>query len=375
MKLTINYIMSVLFIFLCSCNNLKQGKDSDNEYIVSDFYEKGSLKNCENDTVMIFLDTIKPIYYFTFNNEKYYIPLECYFYFAFWYEILEDTTAKCSFILFSGTGDEVGKYTYVVFTSGDQGLVTTTFYCINRIDYKADNAIEIRLSRTVKGYKPKKLKKKMTDSIAKISVVDTVMSAKAFSDSALNSQHEFMSEAKSENIFLLRNRTLTKKSKNVEFEMILNHYLKILDGKIVNPYLFNYLYGELTDTVKTKNGNIYFIKSHDKNCTKYSIKYNDNQYFIPHLFVIGKDTVSDGYSGFSQAEYDDEGDIILVICQKNSTAYRYYIKTVKNELFLHKIETYNLRVGMDLDSLIINKKLSQIGEKETRQIIQYINKD
>lgn len=99
-------------------------------------------KSCYDYSVSLLADTIVPNYYIKYNSEIY--RLDSYLYNqstpSFWYDIFENRSKECSFILFFGeTINE--KYRYVVFDITEDGLFASKFCEIQKQEKNDTTAI------------------------------------------------------------------------------------------------------------------------------------------------------------------------------------------------------------------------------------------
>ncbi len=186
------------------------------------------MQNCDKGRkIFLLADTIVPNYYIRSNDVNY--RLDSYQYsmkeISFWYDIYINFQRDCSFILFFGEkpgfyNGETGRYSYTIFNVADNEIKTATIFYYTVLGYKDKKTYNYLLKK----YNLTKLK---TDTIANLTIKDTVISLNQYFKEGSNISQIVEETGLKTKSYLLRNKKWTSKPKNLEEEMIRNKCIRI----------------------------------------------------------------------------------------------------------------------------------------------------
>lgn len=201
-----------IFLFLVSCkvSTQKNVVNDVETYTVTimDWYssKENDIPDCEKYILSIEADTIVPNYFIKYGNEKY--RLDSYLYnqgeISFWYDIFDNRSKECSFILFYAEAINQ-HYSYTVYNINKNNIETSRYYSIQSISPKHIKSTQI------------------IDTISTLQYTDIVMSIKDFIDKDFKFPY-----VNGINIaYLMSNGEWTRPPKDKEEELIRKHYLFI----------------------------------------------------------------------------------------------------------------------------------------------------
>ena len=136
------HLISLLCLLTIACNNKKTTntivfEDEDKKLTKDTTYisEVLSWRSCQEDLVTLTVNDNYPHYYLEYKKQRY--PLYSYAEIlsvpiVFWYDLFENRSKNCSFVLFNGSNTAEGRYSYTIFDiAPNDSLTVSGFYRIN----------------------------------------------------------------------------------------------------------------------------------------------------------------------------------------------------------------------------------------------------
>ena len=136
------HLISLLCLLTIACNNKKTTntivfEDEDKKLTKDTTYisEVLSWRSCQEDLVTLTVNDNYPHYYLEYKKQRY--PLYSYAEIlsvpiVFWYDLFENRSKNCSFVLFNGGNTAEGRYSYTIFDiAPNDSLTVSGFYRIN----------------------------------------------------------------------------------------------------------------------------------------------------------------------------------------------------------------------------------------------------
>ena len=136
------HLISLLCLLIIACNNRKTTNtivfDDEDKKLTKDttyISEVLSWRSCQEDLVKLTVNDNYPHYYLEYKKQRY--PLYSYAEIlsvpiVFWYDLFENRSKNCSFVLFNGSNIAEGRYSYTIFNiAPNDSLTVSGFYRIN----------------------------------------------------------------------------------------------------------------------------------------------------------------------------------------------------------------------------------------------------
>ena len=136
------HLISLLCLLTIACNNKKTTNtivfDDEDKKLTKDttyISEVLSWRSCQEDLVTLTVNDNYPHYYLEYKKQRY--PLYSYAEIlsvpiVFWYDLFENRSKNCSFVLFNGSNIAEGRYSYTIFDiAPNDSLTVSGFYRIN----------------------------------------------------------------------------------------------------------------------------------------------------------------------------------------------------------------------------------------------------
>ena len=136
------HLISLLCLLTIACNNKKTTNtivfDDEDKKLTKDttyISEVLSWRSCQEDLVTLTVNDNYPHYYLEYKKQRY--PLYSYAEIlsvpiVFWYDLFENRSKNCSFVLFNGSNIAEGRYSYTIFNiAPNDSLTVSGFYRIN----------------------------------------------------------------------------------------------------------------------------------------------------------------------------------------------------------------------------------------------------
>ena len=136
------HLISLLCLLTIACNNRETTNtivfDDEDKKLTKDttyISEVLSWRSCQEDLVKLTVNDNYPHYYLEYKKQRY--PLYSYAEIlsvpiVFWYDLFENRSKNCSFVLFNGSNIAEGRYSYTIFNiAPNDSLTVSGFYRIN----------------------------------------------------------------------------------------------------------------------------------------------------------------------------------------------------------------------------------------------------
>ena len=136
------HLISLLCLLTIACNNRETTNtivfDDEDKKLTKDttyISEVLSWRSCQEDLVKLTVNDNYPHYYLEYKKQRY--PLYSYAEIlsvpiVFWYDLFENRSKNCSFVLFNGSNIAEGRYSYAIFDiAPNDSLTVSGFYRIN----------------------------------------------------------------------------------------------------------------------------------------------------------------------------------------------------------------------------------------------------
>ena len=136
------HLISLLCLLTIACNNRETTNtivfEDENKKLTKDttyISEVLSWRSCQEDLVKLTVNDNYPHYYLEYKKQRY--PLYSYAEIlsvpiVFWYDLFENRSKNCSFVLFNGSNIAEGRYSYTIFNiAPNDSLTVSGFYRIN----------------------------------------------------------------------------------------------------------------------------------------------------------------------------------------------------------------------------------------------------
>ncbi|MBI1645882.1 hypothetical protein I7X30_02230 [Capnocytophaga sp. 051621] len=136
------HLISLLCLLTIACNDRKTTNtivfDDEDKKLTKDttyISEVLSWRSCQEDLVKLTVNDNYPHYYLEYKKQRY--PLYSYAEIlsvpiVFWYDLFENRSKNCSFVLFNGSNIAEGRYSYTIFNiAPNDSLTVSGFYRIN----------------------------------------------------------------------------------------------------------------------------------------------------------------------------------------------------------------------------------------------------
>ena len=136
------HLISLLCLLTIACNNRETTNtivfDDEDKKLTKDttyISEVLSWRSCQEDLVKLTVNDNYPHYYLEYKKQRY--PLYSYAEIlsvpiVFWYDLFENRSKNCSFVLFNGSNIAEGRYSYTIFDiAPNDSLTVSGFYRIN----------------------------------------------------------------------------------------------------------------------------------------------------------------------------------------------------------------------------------------------------
>lgn len=212
-------IVSILYVLVLffSCdtkqleNNKKKEQSSSNPYYTQKVIDwqiwhnpldNKEANSCYDYSVSLLADTIVPNYYIKYKSKIYRLDsyLDNQSMPSFWYDIFENRSKECSFILFFGEKKNE-KYRYVIFDITENGLFTSKYFEIQKQVKNDTTAIlrSITLNVSAEYYCSKRMVFPSFDKLSKVNFLlrNGVWTEQNDFESSLVIKHfEFVNESK-----------------------------------------------------------------------------------------------------------------------------------------------------------------------------------